>query len=171
MRPVVVHALIWGLILSGVLGALLLGILWANPEILLHDYPPDIRAKWGSMTSRTKVQRWIAAAVLLSATVAVVVVSMTTTRDFDVRQLSFGAAFLYFAVMFGTFNVVDWLAIDWGLVYLQPAFVILPGTKGLAGYRNYRFHFRGFLIGIPVVLFGSLLGAVAVRLFDVRLLT
>jgi hypothetical protein len=54
--------------------------------------------------------------------------------------------------MFGTFTILDCFVLDWGLVYWQPRFVVLPGTEGLAGYRNYWFHFRGFLIGIPIIL-------------------
>jgi hypothetical protein len=41
---------------------------------------------------------------------------------------------------------------------------VLPGTEGMAGYRNYGFHFRGFLIGIPIVLAGSVLCAVIVAI-------
>lgn len=41
-------------------------------------------------------------------------------------------------------------------------FAILPGTEGMAGYLSYWFHFRGFLIGIPMVLLVSaLLAAIA----------
>jgi hypothetical protein len=73
--------------------------------------------------------------------------------------VTFGVVFAHFAIMFGTFNVLDWVVLDWGLVYWQPHFVVLPGTEGMAGYRNYWFHFRGFLIGIPIVLAGSALCA------------
>lgn len=37
-------------------------------------------------------------------------------------------------------------------VTLQPCFVVLPGTEGLQGYRDYGFHFRQFLkrvVGYP----------------------
>ena len=36
------------------------------------------------------------------------------------------------------------------------------GTEGLAGYDNYGFHFRGFLIGIVISLLISLILAVVV---------
>lgn len=55
------------------------------------------------------------------------------------------------------------MVIDRGLVYWQPRSVVLPATEGMQGYRNYRFHFRGFLIGIPVVLLGSALVSILVR--------
>jgi hypothetical protein len=66
--------------------------------------------------------------------------------------------------MFGIVNASGWLAIDCGLVYCQPRFVVVPGTEGMAGCRDYRFHFRGFLIGIPVVLLASALAAAVVSL-------
>ena len=57
--------------------------------------------------------------------------------------------------MFGTFNALDCLVIDCGLVYWKPRFIVLPGTEGLAGYDDYTFHFRGLLIGFPLVLLRS----------------
>ena len=65
MGPIVTHALEFGLALSVMLFVLLLVVLRANPEIMLNDYPPDIRAKWGPMTERTRRQRAVAGAFLL----------------------------------------------------------------------------------------------------------
>jgi hypothetical protein len=73
--------------------------------------------------------------------------------------MTFTSAFAYFTIMFGTFNVLDCVVLDWALVYWQPRFVVLPGTEGMAGYRSYWFHFRGFLIGIPLFLVGSAFAA------------
>ena len=47
MSPIVTHAIGFGLVLSVILFALLPGVLRANAEIMLNDYPPDIKAKWG----------------------------------------------------------------------------------------------------------------------------
>ena len=162
MGPIVTHALGFGLALSAILGVLLLAVVRANAEIMLNDYPPDIKARWGPMTERTKRQRIFVALIFLIAILAVVAWSLETLPAFVARDLTFGSAFAYFAVMFGTFNVFDWLVIDCGLIYWQPRFAILPGTEGMAGYRNYRFHFRGFLIGIPIVLVGSAIAAAIV---------
>ena len=162
MRPLVTHAVVSGLALSVVLGALLLAVIRANAEIMLNDYPPDIKAKWGPMTVRTKRQRWLAGGTFLVAILAIVAWSLQTLPAFAARELTFASAFAHFAIMFGIFNAFDWLVIDCGLVYYQPRFVILPGTEGMAGYRDYRFHFRGFLIGIPVVLLASALAAAVV---------
>jgi hypothetical protein len=46
------------------------------------------------------------------------------------------------------FNLVDWLILDWLIICtITPSFVVLPGTEGMAGYKNYWMHFKGFLIG------------------------
>src|SRR5262245_22335291 len=170
MWPIVTHALGFGLVLSVILGALLLVVLRANAEIMLGDYPPDIKAKWGPMTARTKRQRMLVAGIFFVAIIAVVAWSLETLPAFVSREMTFASSFIFFAVMFGTFNVFDLLVIDCGLVYWQPRFVVLPGTEGMAGYRSYRFHFRGFLIGIPIVLVGSaLLAAIASILVRVGL--
>jgi hypothetical protein len=48
---------------------------------------------------------------------------------------------------------------------LRPRFMILPGTEGLAGYRDYRFHFQKFIngMGLTVVL-GLVIAGIAVGL-------
>jgi hypothetical protein len=165
MRPIITHALEFGLVLSGVLVGLLLLILRVNPEIMLNDYPPDIRDNWGSMTEGTKRQRVLAAGILLLVGLGVVMWSLKALSGLVASHVTFAAAFVHFAIMFGTFNVLDWLVLDWSLVYWQPRFVVLPGTERMAGYRSYWFHFRGFLIGIPIVLTGSALCAVIVSMF------
>jgi hypothetical protein len=164
MWPIVTLALEHGLVLSAILFALLLLTLRINPEIFLNDYPPDIRDKWGPMKAHTKRQRVVAAGLFLVFGLSFVVWSLQSFRVLDTRTATFEAAFVHFAVMFGTFNVLDCVVLDWGLVYWQPRFFVLPGTEGLAGYRSYWFHFRGFLIGIPIVLAGSALLAAIVSI-------
>ena len=164
MRPIVIHALQCGLVLSAILFGLLLVILRANPEIMLNDYPPDIRARWGPMAARTKRQRVLVAGILFIVGLGVVAWSLKSLPALSSSNLSFQAAFAHFAVMFGTFNVLDCFVLDWALVYWQPRFMVLPGTEGMAGYTDYWFHFRGFLIGIPIVLTGSALFAAIVSL-------
>ena len=164
MRPIITHALEFGLILSAVLVALLLAVLRANPEIMLNDYPPDVKAKWGPITESTKRQRAFVAAIFAIVIVGVVAWSIKAVPALVARDVTFGVAFTHFAIMFGTFNVLDCFVLDWGLVYWQPHFAILPGTEGMAGYKSYWFHFRGFLIGIPIVLLGSALMAAVVSI-------
>jgi hypothetical protein len=53
--------------------------------------------------------------------------------------------FLSVAGVVFLFNLVDWLILDWLIVCtITPKFMVLPGTEGMAGYKNYATHFRGF---------------------------
>jgi len=67
---VIRDAPLYGGVLSVALSVLLLGVLWINPEILLNDYPPDIREKHGPMSERSKRQR-VPAAILLGLSAGV----------------------------------------------------------------------------------------------------
>jgi hypothetical protein len=41
--------------------------------------------------------------------------------------------------------------------FINPKFLILPGTEGMKEYKDYFFHFKGFLKGSMLsVIFGSL---------------
>ncbi len=164
MRAIVTHSLEYGVVLSIVLFGLLLVVLRVNPEIMLNDYPPDIRVKWGPMADRTKRQRVLVAILFLVTILSIVAWSIRSLPALTAGDVTFAIAFAHFAIMFGTFNLRDWLVLDWGLVHWQPRFVVLPGTEGMAGYGNHWFHFRGFLIGIPIVLAGSALCAAVVSM-------
>jgi len=159
------HALTYGFILSAVLFTLTLGLVRINPEIMLNDYPPDIQAKYGPMSDRSKRQRIPVAIVFLVVLFGIVIQSFRELRTNTGGDIPFLAAFIHLFVMFSLFNVLDWLVLDWLIVVtIRPRFLILPGTEGLAGYADYGFHFRGFLIGIVITFFTSLLvaGVVAV---------
>lgn len=163
--PVINHALIFGVILSAVLFPSVLILTRINPEIMLKDYPPDIQAKYGPMSERTKRQRLPVGLIFIALLFGLVVLSFQRIRTFADGDLSFLIAFAHLFVMFSIFNVLDWLVLDWLIVVaLCPKFIILPGTEGLAGYKDYGFHFRGFLIGCVITFFTSLLvaGIVAV---------
>jgi hypothetical protein len=164
--PVVRHALLYGALLSAVLSVLLLGVLWINPEVLLNDYPPDIREKHGPMSERSRRQRIPVAIVIGAVGVIVVVASLSSVRSDGGGTIPFLTAFVHLFVMFSVFNLVDLLLLDWPLVAIGPRFMVLPGTEGAAGYKNYRFHFHGFLIGTLLILIASgLLAALLTAIF------
>jgi hypothetical protein len=58
-------------------------------------------------------------------------------------------------IIWTVFNVVDLLILDWlFFVTLQPKGIVLPGTEGMASYKDYGFHLRGSLkgqVGIAIV--------------------
>jgi hypothetical protein len=160
------HALLYGGVLSAVLCVLLLGLLWTNPEILLNDYPPDIRKKHGPMSERSKRQRVPVAIVIGAVALGIVTASFSAVRANGGGKIPFLTAFVHLFVMFSVFNVVDLLLLDWLLVAIGPSFLVLPGTEGSAGYKDYWFHFRGFLIGaVLIFVVSGLVAGVVAALF------
>jgi hypothetical protein len=129
-----------------------------NPEIMLGDYPPDIQAKYGPMSERSKRQRIPVAILFLVVMFAIVAASFAPILGAVDRPRLFLASFTNLFVVFSVFNILDWLVLDWLIVVtLRPRFLVLPGTDGMAGYGDYAFHFRGFLIGIAITLVASVL--------------
>ena len=156
---VLLHGLIYGAVLSVLMGVIFLGIAYLNPEIWLNDYPPDIRERFGPMSEKARRQRTLAGIpvfLLLFGTIVLSAVRLTRIGDDET----------FFAVFFGTFivllvfNLVDLLILDWFVFNtLKPGFIVLPGTEGARGYSDYGFHFRAFLKGVAGALVVSLLVA------------
>lgn len=161
--PIISHALLFGVILSAILFTLMLVVVRINPEIMLKDYPPDVQAEYGPMSERSKRQRIPVTILFFAIMLGVIAWSFQGVAATRAAGISFAAAFVHLFVMFTVFNLLDWLVLDWLIVVkIRPGFMILPGTEGLAGYDDYGFHFRGFLIGIVISLLVSLLLAVIV---------
>jgi len=56
------------------------------------------------------------------------------------------------------FNMVDWLVSDWFIFCtLSPRFLVIPGSEGMVEYKDYGFHFRGFLHGTVYSILGGLI--------------
>ena len=95
MKPILTHAFTSGLVLSGVFGALLLGVFRMNAEVMLNDYPPDIRAAWGPMSPRTKRQKVIVAMILSVAALTIVAWSLKTMPSSGGQDLTFVSTFAH----------------------------------------------------------------------------
>jgi hypothetical protein len=128
-----------------------LGVMIAlrlNPRIWLQDYPEDIQAKAPPKTAREKQLSLLVGIPLFALMIAVPFVSTLWLKQRSGDPVSFLSLLANaFGVVF-VFNVVDWLMLDW-LIFctITPKFVVIPGTEGMAGYKDYWFHFRGFLVG------------------------
>lgn len=150
------HGLLWGLIFSLVFCAATLLIGRINVAMLVNEYPPDIRARFGPMSPATRKQAQQISLPLLLALGGVIVWALADLRR-QTGELTFSDTLLATTALFQTWNLLDLLLLDWFLLLtLRPRFMILPGTEGLAGYRDYGFHGRKFLKGIPLTLFLSL---------------
>jgi hypothetical protein len=156
MADLILHSLLYGGILSAVMTVLILGSLAYNPEIWLHDFPRDVQEKYGPASPKSIRQRNILIIPFMLSLFGILAAAVITLPQVIGRPPGFLDLFLTIFIVFMTFNLVDLVIIDFGLVLLQPKFIILPGTEGLKGLVDYGFHFRGFLKGTVGGLIGSL---------------
>lgn len=139
---------IWGTVFGVIFSAAMLIIGRINAEMILNDYPPDIRAKYGTMSEATRKQANLMTLPLLATLGLIVALGLGQLREIS-GALTFVETLVVSTVIFQMWNLLDLILLDWFLLMtLKPKFMILPGTEGMAGYRDYMFHFRKFLNGI-----------------------
>jgi hypothetical protein len=136
-----------GTILSVLLSLLIYGFLYLDPLMWVSDYPPDIQAAVGAVD--VPIGRTVVAGVLFAGViVGVVLWSNAKLRQQCGGKLSFLTAFANNALICLFFATWDLLVLDWLIfVTIQPGFVVIPGTEGMAGYKDYWFHFEVSFLG------------------------
>ncbi|MCC7361918.1 MAG: hypothetical protein IT317_20710 [Anaerolineales bacterium] len=152
------HSLIYGLILSGGLIVIMIVSYAWKPAIWADDYPPDIRARVGPLDERGKRQKLVVAVPFFIFIIAVLAAAV---RGLPASLTpNFATVFVTGFLVVLVFNLVDLIVLDWlYFIVWQPRWLILPGTQGLAGYRDLGFHVRGFFKGLGFCLVAALLTA------------
>ncbi|MFN8580190.1 MAG: hypothetical protein U0163_04330 [Gemmatimonadaceae bacterium] len=137
-----------GTILSLVASAWLLMVLAINPRLMLQDFPKDIQGMVPPKTEREKRTSVVLGVPLLVILFAIPLASTWSLKQSALAATSFAALAVHaFAVGF-MFNLFDLLVLDWLIVCaITPKFLVVPGSEGAAGYKDYLFHVRGLLVG------------------------
>ena len=127
---------------------------------MVHEYPKDIKEKTtlkepdASQKKKAKLYGGLGSLVLF------VVLILFPVLYFRGGSFSFLNVFLYTWIIAFTWNVVDLIIMDWLLVCtVTPDWLVLPGTKGCKGYKDYYFHFKGFLQGCVYITITALIMA------------
>lgn len=143
--------LIDGCILSGLITVALLFIAIKGPRIMLQDYPKEIQDLVPPKSPEEKRAMWIYAAPFLLISIGGP--ALSGWHYLNAYNLNFVSLFVYVYGVLLFFNVYDLIVLDW-LIFctITPRFVIIPGTAGSKGYKDYRFHFIGFLRGAVYTL-------------------
>jgi hypothetical protein len=152
------HMLIDGAILSLLASLYLMAVLWFNPRLFLQDYPAPIQS---AVPPKTEQEKRLSLILGLPFLLLLLVAPLLSTLAFvhgSEGGVPFLAAFFHaFGVVF-TFNIVDWLVLDWVVFCtLTPQFLVIPGSEGMAAYKDYFYHFRAFLLGTVLSLGGGML--------------
>ena len=139
--------LIDGTIMNVLLTIVVYGSIYINPLFWVSDYPPDIQAAVESVDLPIG-QKIAVGALLFCIVIGVSLYSNAKLRRQNDGELSFLTAFAHSALLFFYFAVWDLVVLDWLIfVTIQPDFIVIPGTEGLAGYRDYWFHFEVSFLG------------------------
>ncbi len=147
---------------SATLNVLLSGILLTavaiNPEMMVQDYPPDIREKSGPKSDKAKRQSILLTISFFFVIIGLVVRSNQTLKRENGGTLSFKAATANSYLLFLAFWLFDLTILDW-LIFVKntPDFFVLPGTEGMAGYDDYLFHLTTALPALPLMLIPSMI--------------
>ena len=158
------HSLVYGAVLGSLMCVIFMALALVNPGIWLKDYPPDIQQKHGPMSAKALRQRKLAGVPVLALLLGTLIVALVQLAQAQGTRLSLVDAFACVFLIFFIFNVVDLLILD-GLIFvtIQPRLIILPGTEGAAGYKDYGFHLRASLKGvIGSAIASAVIAAIAV---------
>jgi len=155
--------LIDGTALSLITSLWLIISLLVNPRIFLHDYPAKIQEKVSPKTNAEKRLTYIFGVPFMLMLLLGSFLSTLSLKNSG--NIQFLALWLNAAGVLLVFNIVDWLILDW-LIFctITPRFVVIPGSEGMPDYKDYGFHFRGFLHGIAYSVLGGLLITVMVSI-------
>jgi len=146
------HALMWGLILSAYMTAVIFALARIDLAMWLNDYPPDIRERYGPMSPESRRRGLLLGIPAMAIGLAVAVVGTLQASAGAVEPLGFGGLFLHLFVVMTVFNVIDLVVLDWLVfVRIRPRFLVLPGTEDCAGYDDDAFHLRAFLKGTALI--------------------
>ncbi len=153
--PSLTKILIDGGILSLFVSILLIISMCVNPRIFLHDYPAKIQE---NVAPKTKAEKRLTYAFGIPSMLILLLGSFFSTLSLKEQgNTQFWVLWLNAAGVVLIFNIVDWLILDWLMFCtITPRFVVVPGSEGMAEYKDYGFHFRGFLHGTVYSILGGL---------------
>ncbi|OUM67564.1 hypothetical protein PIROE2DRAFT_4968 [Piromyces sp. E2] len=143
-----IQALYDGLIWSVLWMVYVYMILKCFPWEMLHDYPEDIQKASKLPKPTLKQQKKSKLWSSLGGAIIILSLIIFGINKFSNETVPFLTLFIYMFIVVMTWNVIDLLIMDWIIVCtITPDWVIIKGTKGCQGYKDYIFHFKGFLIG------------------------
>lgn len=136
--------LIDGTVLTLVFSVFVVGTILWKPRIWLQDFPADIQALIPPKTDEEK-----RLTVLFAVPFFIILfggLGLSAAR-YGTEE-GFAALALHIYLVWQMVNLFDLVVIDWGgMMLVDPQNPPLPGTEGAKGYRDFAFHFIGFIKG------------------------
>ena len=160
---ILTRILIDGGFLTFVVSTVLVLMLYFKPRMALSDYPEDVRA---AVPPRT--QEEFRAGIILTIPLLILLIAYPLRSVHRVEfilggEISYGMAFLVIFCEYFMVSMFDLIVLDWLMFYTwTPKFLVLPGTEGFVGYKNFRPHLKAQLItgNLTVIIFSALLALI-----------
>ncbi|MHC4428288.1 MAG: nitroreductase [Planctomycetota bacterium] len=148
--------LLHGAILSGVGSLIVMSAVYFNPRFVRKDLPRDIQDATAPLSGKEKLQALAFAIPFFALCLGIPFVSALTLPPSNGEVPFIALAIHIFAVIL-VFNLVDLFILDW-LIYctITPRFIVIPGTEGMAGYKDFGHQFRAHIRGTILQIFLSL---------------
>jgi hypothetical protein len=136
------------------MGLLVTIIQIINPRAELKSYPEGIKKEVEPLTDKEKRRFKVGKIIIFPILLAL----MLCDFYFRIHYSSILDIFLHFLTVFLFWTIFDLLILDWFVFCtLTPNYLVFPGTEGNKEYKNYKFHLKGVLFGIPFSIILSLL--------------
>ena len=160
--------LVDGSVLTLLVASVAVITLYLNPRIALSDYPQDVRAAVPPRTRKELGQGILIALILLPAVIAIPLHSTHLIKQQNSGTIAYWMAFV---TIFGEYFLVslfDLVVLDILMFYTwTPRFVVIPGTAGMPGYKDWHPHARAQLtIGNLIIgIFSAILALIPTYLY------
>lgn len=159
------NLVIESIILCALFTLIIIPTMLKDPLSMIHDYPTDIYQKAIELGLVKESQNRNSKKFLVKRIIAIIVVGILfglIVHYFNgANSFLTGAGYAYLL-----WTIIDWydcFVIDW-LWFCNSKRVIIPGTEGMKGYKDYLFHakgsLQGMLIGIPTALIAGITAAI-----------
>ena len=159
--------LIDGSILTAIVAPLIVLALLINPRMALSDYPEDVKA---AVPPRTKKE--LGQGILLGLPFLVVLIAIPLYSAWRVKQHNEDVLTYWMALVtiFGVL-LIPFLFVLIVLDILMfsmwtPKFLVIPGTEGMPGYKDYGMHLKAHARGsVMLIVFSALLALIPTYLY------
>ena len=151
---IVKHIALGGLLLTAIAAPILVLTLYINPRIALSDYPEDVQAAAPPRTKKELRQGILLSIPFLLASIVVPLYSTWLLKQENGGEIAYWMAFVTIFGVHLIFFLFDLIVLDI-LMFCTwtPSFLVIPGTEGMLGYKDWRMHVRGHMTtGLPLLL-------------------
>lgn len=145
------HGLIWAIMW----GSMTAFTIMKWPHIFLHDYPKELQEVINLSPFTNKKVAYMFETITMLLIIAFIFWSGIYT--YHENPVSYWTIFFHVLVVCMCWNIFDLIIMDW-LIFCtwQPKFIVLPGSEGNKAYKDYKFHFIGFLKGSVILSVASI---------------